>query len=143
MPPHSLLAALADAAAVLGPGRRCCVARELTKLHEEFWRGSLEAALAEFTERGPRGEVTLVVEGAGGGGGAGEGGAGASDEEVLAALRRAVEEGGLSPSSAAKEVARALGVQRKHAYALSLRLGQGGGGAEEGERAAANGGREQ
>jgi 16S rRNA (cytidine1402-2'-O)-methyltransferase len=38
VPPHGLLAVLADAAAVLGGGRRCCVARELTKLHEEFSR---------------------------------------------------------------------------------------------------------
>lgn len=37
-PPHGLAAVLADAVAVLGGGRRCCVARELTKLHEEFAR---------------------------------------------------------------------------------------------------------
>jgi 16S rRNA (cytidine1402-2'-O)-methyltransferase len=38
VPPHALLAVLEDAAAELGAGRRCCLARELTKLHEEFHR---------------------------------------------------------------------------------------------------------
>lgn len=122
--PHSLLAALADACAVLGLGRRCCVARELTKLHEEFWRGSLEGALAEFTARGPRGEVTLVIEGAAEAGPGPEGGM--SDEDILAALQRAVGEEGLSPSQAAKQVAKAQGLPRKQVYALSLRLDREG-----------------
>ena len=117
MSPHALLPALEDAAAVLGPGRRCCVARELTKLHEEFYRDSLEGALAEFTARGPRGEVTLVVQGRGGPGGAAA--PEASDAEILAALEEAVA-GGQSPSAAAKAVATALGASRKHVYALSL-----------------------
>jgi 16S rRNA (cytidine1402-2'-O)-methyltransferase len=43
VPPHAALAVLEDAAAELGSGRRCCLARELTKLHEEFarWGGGL------------------------------------------------------------------------------------------------------
>ncbi|GAB4820405.1 hypothetical protein N2152v2_007451 [Parachlorella kessleri] len=121
-PPHGLLGTLEDAAATLGRLRRCCVARELTKLHEEFWRGSLEGALQEFTARGPRGEVTLVVEGAAEGGGSAVPEGPAGDEVILEALRRAVGEEGLSPSQAAKEVAARLEVGRRHVYALSLKL---------------------
>ncbi len=115
--PHALLATLADACEVLGPSRRCCVARELTKLHEELWRGTLEVALEEFTVRGPRGEMTLVLEGAPVGGDR----RAVGDEEILEALRRAVHDEGLSPSQAAKEVAARLGAGRKHVYALSLK----------------------
>ncbi|MEA1905084.1 MAG: 16S rRNA (cytidine(1402)-2'-O)-methyltransferase, partial [Candidatus Hadarchaeota archaeon] len=61
--PHRLLASLADIKSVLGE-RRIVVARELTKLHEEVWRGSIGEALAYFGEKGPRGEFTLVIEGA-------------------------------------------------------------------------------
>lgn len=62
--PHRLAESLAEAARVLGP-RRGCVARELTKLHEEAVRGTLPDLAEAFRprERG-RGEVTVVVEGA-------------------------------------------------------------------------------
>lgn len=61
--PHRLLDSLEDAARILGP-RRACVARELTKIHEEAARGALPDLAAEFRSRGEgRGEVTVVVEG--------------------------------------------------------------------------------
>lgn len=44
--------------------RRACVARELTKLHEEFVRGTLEALAEKYVEHPPRGEVTILVAGA-------------------------------------------------------------------------------
>ncbi|KAI7839904.1 hypothetical protein COHA_006384 [Chlorella ohadii] len=123
--PHSLLAALGDAAAVLGPGRRCCLARELTKRHEELWRGTLQEAAQEFTERGPRGEFVLLVEGAPAGSaaaaGAAAGGGEAGEAEIVAALRAAMA-AGEPPSSAARSVARQLGVNKKLCYALSLGL---------------------
>jgi 16S rRNA (cytidine1402-2'-O)-methyltransferase len=59
--PHRVRAALSDALAVLGD-RRVAVARELTKLHEEVFRGTLSEAAAHVTE--PRGEFTLVIDGA-------------------------------------------------------------------------------
>lgn len=61
--PHRLLASLADLKEVVGE-RRIAVARELTKVHEEVWRGSIGEALAHFEEKGPRGEFTLIIEGA-------------------------------------------------------------------------------
>ncbi|MGH9363825.1 MAG: 16S rRNA (cytidine(1402)-2'-O)-methyltransferase [Thermoanaerobaculia bacterium] len=61
--PHRLSESLEDAAQVLGP-RRCAVARELTKLHEETVRGTLEDVAGVFRSRGAgRGEATVVVQG--------------------------------------------------------------------------------
>ena len=62
VPPHKLIGTLEDAHAALGD-RRCSVCRELTKVHEEFWRSTLSEARAEFERRAPRGEITLVIEG--------------------------------------------------------------------------------
>jgi 16S rRNA (cytidine1402-2'-O)-methyltransferase len=58
--PHRLLAALNDVLLTLGD-RRIAVCRELTKLHEEVFRGTVSGAIAHFTE--PRGEFTLVIAG--------------------------------------------------------------------------------
>jgi 16S rRNA (cytidine1402-2'-O)-methyltransferase len=60
--PHRLVAALHDILEVLGD-RRLAVCRELTKLHEEVFRGTVGEATSHFTE--PRGEFTLVIEGRG------------------------------------------------------------------------------
>src|SRR5207302_11354844 len=64
--PHRLEATLGDLLAACGPLRLVSVARELTKLHEEVWRGTLDGALARAREPAPRGEHVLVVAGAGG-----------------------------------------------------------------------------
>jgi len=58
--PHRLLAALNDILLVLGD-RRVAVCRELTKIYEEVFRGTISQAIEHFTE--PRGEFTLVIEG--------------------------------------------------------------------------------
>ena len=58
--PHRLLAALEDILLVLGD-RKVAVCRELTKVHEEVFRGRISQAIGHFTE--PRGEFTLVIEG--------------------------------------------------------------------------------
>lgn len=60
--PHRLRAALEDISAVLGD-RQIAVARELTKLHEEIFRGPVSAAQERFSREAPRGEITLVVAG--------------------------------------------------------------------------------
>lgn len=60
--PHRLLDALEDLLAVMGD-RRICIAREMTKLYEEYWRGTISAAIEYFKSKDPRGEFTLVVEG--------------------------------------------------------------------------------
>jgi 16S rRNA (cytidine1402-2'-O)-methyltransferase len=62
--PHRLRETLADMIDILGADRSLAVCRELTKLHEEIWRGALIEAQREWTRRDPRGEFTLVVGGA-------------------------------------------------------------------------------
>ena len=60
--PQRAARTLADAAEVLGP-RRACLARELTKLHEEFVRGTLPELARRYAGSPPRGECTIVIEG--------------------------------------------------------------------------------
>ncbi len=63
--PHRLLKTLTDLATVVGQEREIVLARELTKIHEEFWRGNIGQAIALYTqERQPKGEYTLVLRGA-------------------------------------------------------------------------------
>jgi 16S rRNA (cytidine1402-2'-O)-methyltransferase len=60
--PHRLVDSLEDLLAMLG-NRRICVAREMTKMYEEFWRGDINGAIEYFKSKEPRGEFTLVIEG--------------------------------------------------------------------------------
>ncbi|MEK9659409.1 MAG: 16S rRNA (cytidine(1402)-2'-O)-methyltransferase [Chloroflexota bacterium] len=107
--PHRLRAALEALAGALGPERAVCVGRELTKLHEEFYRGTLAGALGHFSA--PRGEFALAVEGA----------PPAAPEPVsegaLDALLARLKAQGLSRRDGASEAARALGVPKREAYA--------------------------
>ncbi len=111
--PHRLLDTLADVEAVLGT-RPVCVARELTKLYEEVWRGPVGEAIAHFTEHPPRGEITLVVAGAA------PADSPAWDETaVRAALAERLADG--EPrSAAAKAVAQESGWNRRDVYNLDV-----------------------
>ncbi|MGB8982523.1 MAG: 16S rRNA (cytidine(1402)-2'-O)-methyltransferase [Anaerolineales bacterium] len=60
--PYRIVEALEDILLILGD-RRICVAREMTKMFEEYWRGDVQGAVAHFKSQAPRGEFTLVVEG--------------------------------------------------------------------------------
>jgi 16S rRNA (cytidine1402-2'-O)-methyltransferase len=60
--PYRIVDALEDMHSILGD-RRICVAREMTKMFEEYWRGTIRGALEYFKSQPPRGEFTLVVEG--------------------------------------------------------------------------------
>ncbi len=113
--PHRLARTLADLAGALGADRRVVLARELTKLHEEVWRGSLADALAALEQQEPRGEYVLVLDGAPPRDAAGD------DElhEALARHRRA----GSSTRDAVAAVADELGVPRKRVYALATQTG--------------------
>lgn len=62
--PHKLVSTLRDLAGAFGGDRRISLCRELTKYHEEVWRGTLAEAVEAFQETAPRGEFVLVVEGA-------------------------------------------------------------------------------
>ena len=107
--PHRLLATLADAAEVFGD-RRVAVCREMTKVYEEVFRGTVREAIAHFET--PRGEFTLVIEGAPDA---------APGEPVpverIAEAMAAARASGLSRRDAAVQVSRELGVPRRVAYA--------------------------
>ncbi len=60
--PHRIVDSLEDIFSVLGD-RQICVAREMTKMFEEYWRGPVSGAIEHFKSKEPRGEFTLVVEG--------------------------------------------------------------------------------
>jgi 16S rRNA (cytidine1402-2'-O)-methyltransferase len=112
--PHRVRQTVAELAAALGPDRRLAVARELTKLHEEVWRGTLAGAVEHLAATEPRGEYALVVEGAP-----------APDEpgpaEVEQALRAQLE-AGADKKSAIAAVADDLSVPKRQVYEIATRL---------------------
>jgi 16S rRNA (cytidine1402-2'-O)-methyltransferase len=115
--PLRTAATLADLAAVLGAARRACVARELTKEHEELVRDTLEALAARYADARPLGEVTLVVEGA-----TAEALADEWDDEAVSEKAAELLARGLSPRDAARELATLSGRARREVYALVLRI---------------------
>lgn len=144
--PHSLRRVLQQAAQVMGPGRRVVLARELTKMHEEFQRMTLADAVEEYTDRKPRGEYVMLLEGAGTappGTGIGVGSTSASTRSERAQgmdptqeqdpgsdtgmvgwetqLRQLLSTG-TAVSQAAKQVALATGTPRKTVYAAALQM---------------------
>jgi 16S rRNA (cytidine1402-2'-O)-methyltransferase len=120
--PVRAAATLADLAVVLGAERRACLARELTKEHEEFVRGPLGALAARYAEARPLGEVTLVVEGAGA-----EALAEAWDDEAVAEEADARLARGVSARDAAHELAALTGRARRDVYRLVLARAAGAG----------------
>jgi 16S rRNA (cytidine1402-2'-O)-methyltransferase len=94
--------------------RRACVARELTKLHEEFARGLLSELAERFAE-GARGECTLVVEGAS------EAAAALSEHELDAAIRALIAEG-RSSREISEQLATASGLPKREIYARVVGL---------------------
>jgi 16S rRNA (cytidine1402-2'-O)-methyltransferase len=122
--PERLGGLLADLEMACGADRRACVAREVTKLHEEFIRGDL-AELREWLGAHPaRGEITLVVGGAPEGAYAAE--AARESEEAAESLACELLEEGLSPSRVAKELTARLGLPRNRAYRLAQGLTEPG-----------------
>ena len=95
--------------------RRAVVARELTKIHEEFARGKLSELAQRFAGE-VRGEITLVVEGAGE-----EESAAATDEAILAEIERRLVSGEGSVKEIAGEIAKATGRPRREVYDLALK----------------------
>ena len=111
--PGRLGALLADLGELAGEERQVVVAREMTKVHEEFFRGTMGDAASYYAERPPRGEITVVVsprveeE---------------TEQRVDAAAARALAQAllaeGLTPSRAAREVSSRLGIAKNMAYEI-------------------------
>src|SRR5438105_13555441 len=120
--PHRIAASLSDALEVLG-NRKAAVARELTKIHEEILRGNLrELAKRFYQSPATRGEIVLLISGAG----AEQSGSDASElasaaevsSRALIARVRQLESEGLDSRAALKKAARELGLKRAEAYRL-------------------------
>jgi len=108
--PHRILDSLADMVRLLG-NRRLAVARELTKVYEEIFRGTIEEAIQHFAE--PRGEFTIVVEGNL------EATALPSEKDIERALQRAILEG-LSRRDAVARVTKETGWTKRNVYRAYL-----------------------
>jgi 16S rRNA (cytidine1402-2'-O)-methyltransferase len=110
--PHRLARTLADLIGACGTTRRVALARELTKLHEEVWRGSLASALERCAEIEPRGEYVVVLDGA-------PEPPAADDDAIRSALTEARRDGATTRDAVA-EVASVLGVSRRRVYDLAV-----------------------
>ncbi len=113
--PHHLVRTLEDLVGVLGPKRAVALARELTKIHEEVWRGSLHDAVGRVAGGEQRGEWVLVVAGAVPDA--------VGDAEIRAALAVRLERNGDAKAAVAAVTAE-LGVARRRVYAQGLALRQ-------------------
>jgi 16S rRNA (cytidine1402-2'-O)-methyltransferase len=113
--PHRVTALLQDLQRVLGD-RRIALARELTKRYEEVFRGTVAQALGHLRSHPPRGEFTVVVEGA-----AGAAAAGANPDDARGTMRELLR-AGRSPQDAVAEVMRASGLPRREVYRLLLEV---------------------
>ncbi len=111
--PHRIAAALADMQKTLGPDRQVMLFRELTKLHEQLFLGTLETAVASIGGEVPeRGEFVVILQGA-----AATQSSDAETEHLLAEMLRE-----LPPARAADVVARLTGQPRKTLYRLAVSM---------------------
>jgi 16S rRNA (cytidine1402-2'-O)-methyltransferase len=116
--PHRVAATLADLSAILGKDRPACVARELTKTHEEFVRGTLAELASRYASERPLGEVTLLV----GGASAQDPQADGQRDEDMRVRARALLASGLSARDAADALASETSRPRRETYRLVLDL---------------------
>ncbi len=116
--PHRVRKTLQDLTNSLGENRAIAVGRELTKLHEEFWRGTIGEALLYYeTSAQPQGEFTLVVAG------------GTEPAEIISEITLKTElenllSQGMSRSEATKHLAKQTSISRKKIYQLALTIGE-------------------
>ena len=110
--PHRLIAALNDLMQVFGKERSLVVARELTKMHEEFFHGTVDDAIAHFSRQPVKGEIVLILP------------PGSEGPQMNArdALRNLLEESSLSRRDAVKVIAREYGLPVSDVYRESLSL---------------------
>jgi len=112
--PHRLRQTLQDLL-ILGSDRAIVLARELTKLHEEFWRGTIAEAIDQYRDREPMGEFTLVLAGA-------ELNPLVLTDDALKAELQALLNQGISRSEASRQLAQQTALPRRQIYQLALSL---------------------
>ncbi|MDZ8240406.1 MAG: 16S rRNA (cytidine(1402)-2'-O)-methyltransferase [Nostoc sp. ChiQUE01a] len=113
--PHRLQDTLQDLAEILGSDRQIVLGRELTKLYEEFWRGTIAEAMAHYSQREPQGEYTLVVAGIA------PSQIQLTQEELKAELKQLISQG-ISRSQASRQLAKVTSMPRRQLYQLALSL---------------------
>lgn len=113
--PHRLRQTLQDLADALGTQRQIVLARELTKLYEEFWRGDIEEAIAHYNKREPQGEYTLVVAGIP------PAKPQLSEAEIIAQLQQLIAQG-ISRSQASRQLAKITSLPRRQLYQIALAI---------------------
>ena len=111
--PHRLQRTITDLAEACEPTRHVAIAREMTKLHEEIWRGTLAEAVTYFSTVEPRGEYALVIEPLV------TSTIEVTDDDIRSELSRR-QAAGLTKRDAIDEVTAALGIARKRVYALAV-----------------------
>ena len=108
--PHRILETLSDCEAVWGPELRVVVARELTKIHEEFLRGKVHEVRADLSARERvRGEITLLIEPV-------RKKEAATHEKLTVRVQRMMDELGVDEKEALKKLARELGQSKSELY---------------------------
>jgi 16S rRNA (cytidine1402-2'-O)-methyltransferase len=112
--PHRLARTLSDLTTACGAMRRVVLARELTKLHEQIWRGTLQDANMLVAATEPRGEYVIIIEPA-------KPPTPPTDEELVAAIKAEIAKGVSRKDSAARVSAR-FGVAKRHVYELALQV---------------------
>jgi 16S rRNA (cytidine1402-2'-O)-methyltransferase len=113
--PHRLRQTLADFAETFGIDRQIVLGRELTKLHEEFWRGDIGAAIAHYNQVEPQGEYAIVIAGAH------VSHPTLSDEAIDRALIELML-AGTSRSQASRIVGEQISQSRRYVYQLALAI---------------------
>jgi 16S rRNA (cytidine1402-2'-O)-methyltransferase len=107
--PHRIREALEDIVAILGPARQLVIARELTKLHEEFLRGTAAELLDRVQKTEPRGEITLLIAKS-------DGETAPALLDLPARLQEIMREQKLDEKAALKILAKETGLPRSEAY---------------------------
>ena len=110
--PHRILEMLADLEKTFGPTRQLVIARELTKIHEEFLRGSVSQISAELAKRDAiKGEITVMVAGCRGGEAAAQ-----PKRDLIRRMHELMEAESKDEKTALKQVAKEFGLSRSQAY---------------------------
>jgi len=113
--PYKLLPTLEDLEKVLGRNRKIVLARELTKLHEEFWRGTVGEAIIHYQNNQPKGEFTIIIAGA-------EPELPVLSEDTIKQELQELFAQGISRSQASRQLAQKINLSRSKIYQIALKI---------------------
>ncbi|MCL2929724.1 MAG: 16S rRNA (cytidine(1402)-2'-O)-methyltransferase [Trichodesmium sp. St16_bin4-tuft] len=113
--PYRLLQTLEDLGKILGENRKIVLARELTKLHEEFWRGTVGEAVIHYQSNQPKGEFTLVITGS-------EPELPVLSEDTIKQELQELFAQGISRSQASRQLAQKINLSRRTIYQIALKI---------------------